>query len=193
MDYQFISIPPLIAPQFCVCSSYLCTMPDEIINKVASSGLITLNLEDYYTPGERVVFDMKDVLYEGIVLKEKEFRAFVKEHDWAQYQGKFVALTCSTDAIIPTWAYMLVTLSLQPYAASIVAGSPDELETSLFMKSIASLKPADYTGERVVIKGCSKVHVPLALYVEITKLIRPFAKSIMYGEPCSTVPLFRQK
>lgn len=166
---------------------------DQIINKVALSGLISLDLEEYYHPGERVVYDLKDNLFMGLVLKEKDFREFLKGHDWSQYAGKNVAITCSEDAIIPTWAYMLLTLHLRPYAHSVVFGELKDLEEKLFFDAIRSINPEDYRDARVVVKGCSKHPVPTAAYVEITQRLQPFVKSLMFGEPCSTVPLFKKK
>ena len=167
-------------------------MEAEIVNRVANSGLITLDLEEYYSPGERVVYDLKDNLFMGLILKEKDFRAFLKEHDWSQYAGKHVAITCSEDAIIPTWAYMLLTLQLQPHAKSIVFGSLTDLEEKLYFDAITRINPADYRDARVVVKGCSKVPVPTAAYVEITRVLRPVVQSLLFGEPCSTVPLYKR-
>lgn len=167
-------------------------METEIINRVAQSGLITLDLEDYYHPGERVVYDLKDNLFMGLILKEKDYRAFLKTHDWSQYAGKNVAVTCSEDAIVPTWAYMLLTLHLQPYANTIVFGSLQDLEEKLYFDAIATINPDDYQDTRVVVKGCSKVAVPTAAYVEITRRLKPVVQALMFGEPCSTVPLYKR-
>lgn len=164
-----------------------------IVNRVAKSGLVTLDLEDYYHTGERVVYDLKDNLFMGLILKEKDFREFLKIHDWSQYAGKNVALTCSEDAIVPTWAYMLLTLQLQPYANSLVFGSLQDLEEKLYFDAIAQINPDDYRDGRVVIKGCSKVPVPTAAYVEITRVLRPVVQTLMFGEPCSTVPLYKRR
>ena len=166
---------------------------DVIINRVAGSGLVTLDLEDYYHPGERVVYDLKDNLFMGLILKEKDFRAFLKEHDWSQYAGKNVAITCTEDAIIPTWAYMLLTLQLQPYANTIVYGTLDNLAEKLYFDAIATIDPETYRGAKVVVKGCSKVPVPTAAYVELTRILAPVVQSLLFGEPCSTVPLFKKK
>jgi hypothetical protein len=167
-------------------------METEIINRVANSGLVTLNLEEYYAPGDRVQYDLKDNLFMGLILKEKDFRAFMKEHDWSQYTGKHVAITCSEDAIIPTWAYMLLTLQLQPYAGTIVFGKLTDLEEKLYFDAIARINITDYQDARVVVKGCSDVPVPVAAYVEITRLLRPVVQSLLFGEPCSTVPLYKR-
>ncbi|KAB7731884.1 DUF2480 family protein [Rudanella paleaurantiibacter] len=164
----------------------------EIVNRVANSGLVTLDLEELYHPGERVVYDLKDNLYMGLILKEKDFREFLKTHDWSQYNGKNVAVTCSEDAIVPTWAYMLLTLHLQPHAHMVVFGSLQDLEEKLYFDAIAQINPDDYRDARVVVKGCSKVPVPTAAYVEVTRLLKPVVQSLMFGEPCSTVPLFKR-
>ena len=167
-------------------------METEIINRVAKSGLVTLDLEDYYHAGERVVYDLKDNLYMGLILKEKDFREFLKSHDWSQYAGKNVAVTCTEDAIVPTWAYMLLTLHLQPYANMIVFGSLQDLEEKLYFDAIAQLDVDAYLDARVVVKGCSKVPVPIAAYVELTRVLKPVVQSLLFGEPCSTVPLFKK-
>ena len=166
---------------------------ETIVNRVAGSGLVTLDLEDYYHRGERVVYDLKDNLFMGLILKEKDFRAFLKEHDWTQYAGKNVAITCTEDAIVPTWAYMLLTLQLQPYANTIVYGTLDDLAEKLYFDAIATVNVETYRGAKVVVKGCSKVPVPTAAYVELTRLLAPVVQSLLYGEPCSTVPLYKKK
>lgn len=163
-----------------------------IVNRVAKSGLVSLDLEDYYHPGERVVYDLKDNLFMGLILKEKDFREFLKTHDWRQYEGKNVAVTCTEDAIVPTWAFMLLTIHLEPYAHTVVFGTLQDLEEKLYFDAIARINIDDYRDARVVVKGCSKVPVPTAAYVEITRRLRPVAQSIMFGEPCSTVPLYKR-
>ena len=167
-------------------------MEDQIINKVAKSGLISLDLEDYYHSGERVLYDLKDNLFMGLILKEKDFREFLKIHDWSQYLGKNVAIICTEDAVIPTWAYMLLTIQLEPFANAIVFGNLQDLETKLYNDALAKINFAEYTGAKVVVKGCSKVAVPTTAYVEITRRLKPYAQSIMFGEPCSTVPLYKK-
>ncbi len=168
-------------------------MENEIINRVSNSQLVTFDLEELHTPGERLLFDMKDLLFQELVLREKDFRDFVKTHDWSGYQNKFVAITCSTDAIIPTWAYMLLSASLQPFANTIIVGSLQDLENTLFQKALNDVDWKKYYNAKVVIKGCSKVAVPASAYVEATNRLRPIASSIMFGEPCSTVPIFKKK
>ena len=165
---------------------------NEIVNRVTSSALKVFDLEEYYIPGERVVLDIKNQLYQGLMLREKPFREFVKSHDWSSYADKFVAVTCSEDAIVPTWAYMLLTSALQPFARLVVFGRLQELEEKIFFDALSKVDWQQFAGEKVVIKGCSKVSVPTAAYVEATRLIRPHAASIMYGEPCSTVPVFKK-
>ncbi|MES2519761.1 MAG: DUF2480 family protein [Bacteroidota bacterium] len=164
-----------------------------IINKVINSGLVTFDLEDLYDRGERVVYDLKDNLFMGMILKEKDFREFLKNHDWTQYTGKNIAITCTEDAIIPTWAFMLLTIKLQPIANNIIFGTLEELENKLFFDALQKVNLEDYRGARVVVKGCSKVPVPTAAYVEITRLLQPVVQSLMFGEPCSTVPLYKKK
>lgn len=166
---------------------------ENFVNKVAASGLITLNLEEYFHPGERVVYDIKDNLFHGLMLREKDFREFIKNHDWSAYTGKNIAITCSADAIVPTWAYMLLANKLRPFANEAVFGSLETLEAVLFTKALAKIDIETFAGERVVIKGCADIEVTTAAYVEITNLLTPVVKSIMYGEPCSTVPIYKRK
>ena len=164
---------------------------DNIINKVAQSGLIEFNLEDHYPKGERVLLDIKDQLFQSLILKEKDFREFVKKENWSTYQDKFVAVTCTADAIVPTWAYMLLTLALEPYAKKIVFGDLSILENELFNEKMAALNIQQYKDARIVIKGCGEKNIPANVYVKLTALLKPLVKSIMYGEPCSTVPLYK--
>lgn len=164
----------------------------EIINRVASSALKVFDMEEHYLPGERVVLDIKEQLYQGMILREKPFREFIKAHDWSLYRDKFVAVTCSEDAVVPTWAYMLLTSALEPFARMVVFGKLEELEVKLFFDSLSKVDWQQFADAKVVIKGCSKVAVPTAAYVEATRLIRPYAASIMFGEPCSTVPVFKR-
>lgn len=166
---------------------------ENIVNKVAQSGLVTFNLEDYFHKGDRVVYDIKENLFHGLILREKDFREFVKTHDWSQYEGKNIAIVCTADAIVPTWAYMLLASKMRPYANEVVFGTLETLEAVLFTKALASIDLSKFNGERVVIKGCADIDVPVSAYVEITGLLSPVAKSIMYGEPCSTVPIYKRK
>ena len=154
---------------------------------------VQFDLQDLHLKGERVLFDLKPFLFEELILKEKDFREQIKNHDWKSYESKFVALTCTADAIVPTWAFMLVASQLQPFAKKMVFGDLNKLEEELFRTQILKLDLSDYTDKRITIKGCSNVYVPPSAYVEITALLRPIAKSIMYGEACSTVPLFKRK
>ena len=164
----------------------------DIVNKVQKSGIITLDLEEMYPQGSRIVIDLADQLWEGLALKEKDFRAWVKEHDWSQYTNAFVSVDCSVDAIIPTWAYMLVAVQLEPVAQLVTAGNEHDLERSIFTRFISELDPTTYQDARVVVKGCSKLPVPLSAYSELTAKLRPVVKSLMFGEPCSTVPLYKK-
>ncbi|MBU2940877.1 DUF2480 family protein [Lacinutrix sp. C3R15] len=166
-------------------------MAKEIINRVANSKLEVFDLEDYYPQGKRILFDIKDWLYEGFVLREKDFRALVKEHDWSLYQDAYVALTCTTDAIVPDWAYMLLSIHLEPFAKKIVLGNLETLEVSLYQDIIHDLDISAFKNKPVIIKGCSKKPVPSSAYIMITNKLKPLAKSIMFGEACSSVPLFK--
>ncbi len=168
-------------------------MEDIIVNRVATSSLISLDLEDFYHSGERVLYDLKDNLFMGLILKEKDFREFLKSHDWTQYSGKNVAITCTEDAVIPTWAYMLLAIQLEPFANTIVFGNLQDLEQKLYDEALAKINFEEYAGAKVVVKGCSKVAVPTTAYVEVTRRLRPYAQSIMFGEPCSTVPLYKKR
>jgi hypothetical protein len=165
---------------------------DEIVNKVAGSGLVTIDLEEFYPKGERVVLDIKDQLFQGLLLREKDFREYIKQEDWNKYNDTYVAVTCSVDAIVPTWAYMLLASALEPYAKKVVFGTAETLETVLYDELLRGMDVQQYKDARVVIKGCGHLPVPRAAYVELTRLLRPHVKSIMYGEPCSTVPIYKQ-
>ncbi|WP_316790775.1 DUF2480 family protein [Pedobacter frigoris] len=166
---------------------------ENFVNKVAASGLITLNLEEYLHQGERLVYDIKDNLFHGLMLREKDFREFIKTHDWSAYADKNVAITCTADAIVPTWAYMLLANKMKPFANEIVFGSLETLETVLFTKALSKIDLKTFENERVVVKGCADIELPVSAYVEITSLLTPVVKSIMYGEPCSTVPIYKRK
>ncbi|MGZ4099296.1 MAG: DUF2480 family protein [Bacteroidia bacterium] len=166
-------------------------MENEITNKVANSGIITINPEDFITPGERILFDIKPHLFQELILREKDFREFIKTNDWSIYKDKLVALTCTADAIVPTWAYMLLALSLEPYARKIVFGNLRDLENILFAERVTALNVNDFKDARIVIKGCGDFPVPTNAYIQLTTALKPVVKSIMYGEPCSTVPLYK--
>ena len=168
-------------------------MSETIINKVAESGLITIDLENYYPKGETVVFDLKNFLFMGLILKEKDFREALKNEDWEKYRDKNVAVTCTADAIIPVWAYMLIMSYLQPVAKETIVGDEKELHRTLFLKNIAQINAREFSDKKIVIKGCGEIPVGEFAYAEITKILRPVAKSIMYGEPCSTVPVYKKK
>ncbi len=167
-------------------------MEEQFVNKVAESGIITLDLEDFYPKEETAIFDMKDHLFMGLILKEKDFRETMKALDLTPYKEKNIALTCSADAIIPVWAYMLAASYLQPVAKEIVFGDADFLHKTLFLKNINQINVAGYEDKRVVIKGCGELPISETAYVAITNKLRPVAKSIMYGEPCSTVPVYKK-
>jgi hypothetical protein len=167
-------------------------MPEEIINRVANSSLMTIDLEDYYPEGKRILFDIKDWLFEGLVLREKDFRQAVKEHDWAQYQNVYIALTCSTDAIVPPWAFMLLSSNLEAYAKKIVKGDLEQLESSIFQEIIPSINLDVFKDKPVIIKGCSNKPVPTNAYLMLINRLQKVAKSVMYGEACSSVPLYKR-
>jgi len=169
-------------------------MGEEIINRVANNqNLITIDLEDYYPEGRRVLFDIKDWLFEGLLLREKDFRTYIAQHNWNQYQDAYVAINCSTDAIIPGWAYLLVTSALIPYAKKVVTGSLENLEATLYNEIINHLDFSSFTDKLLIIKGCSNKPVPESAYIDLIQKLQPLAKSIMYGEACSSVPLFKRK
>lgn len=168
-------------------------MSEPLINKVGESGLVTLDLEQFYPREETAVFDLKDHLFMGMILKEKDFREGLKQLDWSAYAGKYVALCCSADAIIPVWAWMLAASYLQPVAKDIVMGDEKELHKQLYLRNIGKIDVSEFEGKRMVIKGCGETPVGDYVYMEITKKLLPVAKSIMYGEPCSTVPVYKKK
>lgn len=167
-------------------------MPDEIINKVANSKLVSLDLEDYYPKGERVLIDIKYWLFQEQVLIEKEYRRSLSEQDWTAYQNKYVAIACSPDAIIPSWAYLLLTVHLAPYAKKIVVGDLEQLETLLFEEVISKINIEEFAGKPVIIKGCSEKFIPHAAYSLLIQKLRPVVSSLMYGEACSSVPLYKR-
>jgi len=169
-------------------------MSEAIVNKVANSGLITLDLEAYLPQGNEIQgFDLKDHLFMGLILKEKDFREALKNLDWSVYQDKNVAVFCSADAIIPVWAYMLVASYLEPVAKTVYVGSTVEMYKHLVLKNLGSIDPSSFADQRVVVKGCGDVNIESYAYAEVTRILRPVAKSIMYGEPCSTVPIYKKK
>ncbi len=166
---------------------------DEIINKVANSSLEVFDLEEYYPSGIRTQIDISQWLSEGLILKEKDFREHLKQHDWTKYQDHFVAVFCSTDAILPAWATILITVHLTPFAKKIVDGNLQDLETYLYQEILPNINYSIYENKSVIIKGCSKNPVPISAYVAAAQYLQPFAKSIMYGEACSAVPLYKKK
>lgn len=168
-------------------------MEDVIVNKVAQSGLITLDLEKFFPTEEVVFFDLKSYLFMDLILKEKEYREALKNVEWKKFEGKNVAIGCTTDAIIPLWAYMLAVSYLQEFAADIVFGDETQLMDTLLLKNIQKIDVKEFEGKRVVVKGCGDKKISESAYVEITKILYPVAKSIMFGEPCSTVPIFKRK
>ena len=168
-------------------------MSDQIKNKVADSGIITIDLEEFLPKEEILEFDIKTVLVGEYILKEKEFREYIKNQDWSIYRDKYVALTCSNDAIVPTWAYMLLTLAMEPFAKRIFFGNINELTQNLLIESIQKINPLQYDQARVVIKGCGNKVISQNAYVSVTSLLKPHVKSLMFGEPCSTVPLYKAK
>ena len=168
-------------------------MSKEIVNRVANSKLINIDLEEFYPNGERILFDIKKWLFAEQILKEKDFREFVKNHNWKDYKGKFVALICSAEAIIPSWAYLLITVSLSPFAKKIVVGDLDLLETFIFQEIIEKLPIEIYKNKPVIIKGCSKKYIPETAYSQLVAKLLPITSTLMYGEACSNVPLYKKK
>jgi hypothetical protein len=168
-------------------------MSEIIENKVAKSGLITLDLEEM-KPNWRIKgFDIEQALWQGLALKEKDFREFVKAHDWEAYANTEVHIYCSAEAIVPTWAYMLIATALQPIANRVIFGSKDDLKKALWRNWVSAINTVGYEDCRVIIKGCSKEQIDASIYVELTAKLTPVVKSLMYGEPCSTVPLYKKK
>ncbi len=166
---------------------------EEIINRVANSKLVTFDLEEIYPEGERVLFDIKDWLFQELILKEKDFRVFVKNHDWSQYKNKFVAITCSVDAIIPSWAFMLVAAELTPFANKVVVGNLELLETVIYQELISFLDLKDFANKPIILKGCAVKPIPNTAYAMLIQKLQPIAKSLLFGEACSTVPLYKSK
>ena len=168
-------------------------MQDEIINRVANSKLVTINLEDYYPQGKRILFDIKDWLFEGFVLREKDFRDQVKQFNWSQFKDNYVALTCSSDAIIPAWAFILLSIHLEPFSKKTVIGNLELLETSIYQDVLNTLDISEFTNKPIIIKGCAKKPVPQNAYIMLANKLKPIAHSIMYREACSSVPLYKKK
>lgn len=168
-------------------------MSDLLVNKVANSGLITLDLEQFLPKSDIRVFDLKDFLFMGLILKEKDYREALKNKAWDEYEHQYVAVTCSADAIIPVWAYMLAVTYLEPLAKDVYLGTADEMHRHLLVKNIEAIDTAQYEEQRLVIKGCGETPIDAVAYAAVTKVLRPVAKSIMYGEPCSTVPIYKKK
>ena len=168
-------------------------MSDEIVNRVANSGLVNFDLEAYYPKGQRQLIDLKDWLFEGLILKEKDFRQAVKDYDWAQHQDHYIAIDCSADAIVPVWSYMLISNAISPYAKKVVKGSLEDLESLIFHELINTLDINPFKNQRVIVKGCSNLPIPESAYVDITNKLSPVVKSIMYGEACSSVPIYKKK
>lgn len=182
----------------CIMSGFLyfysMDIQENIVNKVAQSGLITIDLANYApTEEDIIVYDIKDNLFHGLILKEKDFREFVKQHDWSKYQDKHMAIMCSTDAIVPTWAYMILANQLTPFAKTIHFGTKEDAIRDLFSEAIQAIDYTLYQDQRIVVKGCGDIYVPESAFVSFTHKLSQVAKSIMYGEPCSTVPVFKRK
>ena len=167
---------------------------ENIVNKVAQSGLITIDLAKYSPNHQDIyIYDIKENLFHGLILREKEFRDFVKEHDWSQYANKNIGITCSADAIIPTWAYMILANKFTPYAKSITFGTKEDVIREQFIAAILAIDYSQYQDQRMVVKGCGDIFIPESAFVSFTSQLSKVAKSIMYGEPCSTVPVFKRK
>ena len=166
-------------------------MEDLIVNKVANSGLINIDLEDYYPKGKRIQIDIKAQLFQELILREKDFRVWIQSHDWNQYKDAYVAVFCSADAIVPVWAYMLIAAQLEPLAKRVVFGDLEILEAELYKEIVDNLDVSEFADKRLIIKGCGNLPVPRAAFLMLTNKLRPIAKSIMYGEACSTVPIYK--
>ncbi|WP_338813989.1 DUF2480 family protein [Bernardetia sp. Wsw4-3y2] len=165
---------------------------EKTLNKVVNSSVVTFDLEDLYPKGERITYDLKINLFQELILREKDFREFVKNHDWKQYEGKFVNIICSVDAIVPMWAFMVVVSNIQPYAEKVVIGTSEELESELYRDIFQTFDWQQFEQSKVVIKGCSKIQIPNYVYGEVTRRLAPIAKLIMFGEACSSVPVYKK-
>jgi len=168
-------------------------MSGEIVNRVANSKLVTLDLEDFYPEGKRVLLDISAWLYEGFILKEKEFRDSVKQHNWKQYLNQYVAVTCSTDAIIPSWAYLLISTELAPFSKKFTIGDLELLENMVFQEIVMDIPMDQFKGVPVIIKGCSNKHIPDSAYALMCQRLVPVVSSLMFGEACSSVPLYKKR
>lgn len=168
-------------------------MSDEIVNRVTKSSLVTIDLEDFYPKGTRSIIDIKQWLFHELILKETDFRNYLKEHDWEQYKDHYIALTCSADAIIPSWAYMLISTYLHPVAKKVVVGSLTDLETAIFHDIVNEISTELYTNKPLIIKGCASKPIPETAYIQLIEKLQPVARSIMFGEACSTVPLYKKQ
>jgi len=166
---------------------------DQIVNKVEQSGLITFNLEEYYNHDKRVFIDLKEHLYEGLILRERDFRAFVKSNDWAQYQDCAIAIDITSDAIVPAWAFMLVASAVAGFANTVVKGSLEDLNKHLFSQALQTIDLSKLQDKFVIVKGCSNLPVPESTYVELCTLLQPVVKTLSYGEACSKVPLYKKR
>ena len=167
-------------------------MSEVFINKVSESGIVTIDLETYFPKEQIMVFDIRQYLFMELILKEKDFRQALKELDTEPYKNKITAITCSADAIIPMWAYMLIASELQPVAKIVILGNEEEARKKILIKNIQQINIEEFIDKRMVIKGCGETAIPEEAYLEITNLLRPVAKSIMFGEPCSTVPVYKK-
>lgn len=168
-------------------------MGNEIVNRVANSGLVTVDMAHYIDHTPRLIYDLKQNLFQEMILKEKEFRAFVKEHDWTHYKNKYVGLVCSADAIIPNWAYMILISKIQPYAKAVFLANAQEMEKEIIRLNLdEKLKIKDYQDKKVVVKGCAEINETEFAFAELTKRLVPVVSSLMFGEPCSTVPVFKR-
>jgi len=167
-------------------------MEGHIINKVEKSGLVQLDMETWLDDREVVLYDISQNLFQGLVIREKDLRTFIKENDWSVYQNKYVGIVCTTDAIIPMWVYMLLTVAIQEHAHAVVVGDKQAIITTQLLQKITNLEAKDYQDAKVVIKGCSSIVLPPSIYAELTRVLLPYVKSIMFGEPCSTVPVYKK-
>jgi hypothetical protein len=163
----------------------------EIINRVAASSLIQLSPEDWYDVRPRFSLDLADYLFQGLVLKELDFRSAMKTHDWEKYRGGILCIFCSADAIVPVWAFMLISVHATAFDVQVEFCEPSELDAILYDRVIQNLNPEDFANRKVIIKGCSKHPVPELAFVRLAGRLRPVVQSLMFGEPCSSVPLFK--